>query len=99
MHLSQIQTTVMLQPVINRTSPSLFRLIKNLSHLNDHGLKLDQLLIMPELMNNTDIRALYHLSVTLMEDTCLAVSDARIDNEYSKWFTCVRSGYQGNVNS
>lgn len=55
-------------------TPFLLEVLKNLSQVNDHKLKLAQLLQMPELRNSTDIRALYDLINILMEDACFAVS-------------------------
>lgn len=63
-------------------SPFLFRVIIELSQLNDHRIKLAQLLKMPELVNNTDITALYDLTEILIEDACFTVSFDSTEKEY-----------------
>lgn len=74
----------MLQPsgIAGRDNfPFLFQVMENLSQLNDHKIKLAQLLNTPKLMNNTDISALYDLTETLLEDSCFTVSIDCTGNE------------------
>lgn len=59
---------------MDKISPSLFQVIIKLSQLNDHKIKLAQILRMPELRNDTDISALYYLTEILIKDACFIVS-------------------------
>lgn len=59
---------------LSNSNQALFNMMESLPQLHDHKKKLAQLLEIPQLMNNTDIRALYDLTEILMEDACFMVS-------------------------